>query len=108
MQIEISQSRQFKYSIVYVVKDAISYSWFTTIMQHLFCSQKCFYFKTPDGAASISSPSYSKINKYTYIYRIHSTLLRFCRDYLFVLGYHGVYLLRCNNKRQNCEKYFRF
>ena len=34
MQIEISQSRQFKYSIVYVVKDAISYNCFTTIMQH--------------------------------------------------------------------------
>ncbi len=34
MQIEISQARQFKYSIVYVVKDAISYNCFTTIMQH--------------------------------------------------------------------------
>ncbi len=32
MQIEISQSRQFKYSIVYVVKDAVSYNCFTTIM----------------------------------------------------------------------------
>ncbi len=27
-------------------------------MQH-FVVKKCFYFKTPDGAASISSPSYS-------------------------------------------------
>ncbi len=34
MQIEISQSQQFKYSIVYVVKDAISYNCFTSIMQH--------------------------------------------------------------------------
>ncbi len=58
MQIEIIQSRQFKYSIVYVVKDAISYNCLTTIMQH-FVVKKCFYFKTPDGAASISSPSYS-------------------------------------------------
>ncbi len=58
MQIEISQSRQFKCSIVYVVKDAISCNCFTTIMQH-FVVKKCFYFKTPDGAASISSPSYS-------------------------------------------------
>ncbi len=57
MQIEISQSRQFKYSIVYVVKDAISYNCFTTIMQY-FVVKKSFYFKTPDGAASISSPSY--------------------------------------------------
>ncbi len=59
MQIEISQSREFKYSIVYVVKVAISYRYncFPTIMQH-FVVKKCFYFKTPDGAASISSPSY--------------------------------------------------
>ncbi len=34
MKIEISQSRQFKYSIVYVVKVAISYNCFPTIMQH--------------------------------------------------------------------------
>ncbi len=34
MQIEISQSQQFKYSIVYVVKDAISYNCSPTIMQH--------------------------------------------------------------------------
>ncbi len=57
MQIEISQSRQFKYSIVNIVKDAISYNCFTTIMQH-FVVKICFFFKTPDGAASISSPSY--------------------------------------------------
>ncbi len=57
MQIEISQSRQFKYSIVYIAKDAISYNCFTTIMQH-FVVKKCFYFKTPDGTASILSPSY--------------------------------------------------
>ncbi len=57
MQIEISQSRQFKCSIVYVVKDAISYNCFTTIMQH-FVVKKCFCFKTPGGAASISSFSY--------------------------------------------------
>ncbi len=59
MQIEISQSRQFEYSIVYVVKVAISYNCFPTIMQH-FVVKKNFYFKTPDGdgAASISSPSY--------------------------------------------------
>ncbi len=57
MQIEISQSRQFKYSIVYVVKVAISYNCFPTIMQY-FVVKKCFYFKTPDGAASISSRSY--------------------------------------------------
>ncbi len=57
MQIEISHSRHFKYSIVYVVKDAISYNCFTTIMQH-FVVKKCFYFKTSDDAASISSPSY--------------------------------------------------
>ncbi len=56
MQIEIIQSQQFKYSIVYVVKDAISYNCFTT-MQH-FVVKKCFYFRTPDGAASISSPPY--------------------------------------------------
>ncbi len=56
MQIEISQSRQFKYSIVYVVKDAIRYNCFTIIMQH-FVVKKCFYFKRPDGAASITSPS---------------------------------------------------
>ncbi len=54
----ISQSRQFKNSIVYVVKVAISYNCFPTIMQH-FCSQKCFYFKTPGCADSIWSPSYS-------------------------------------------------
>ncbi len=59
MQIEISQSRQFKYSIVYVVKVFISYICFPTIMQH-FVVKKCFYFKTPDGAASILSPSYSR------------------------------------------------
>ncbi len=41
MQIEISQSGMFKYSIVYVVKDAISYNCFTTIMQH-FVVKKCF------------------------------------------------------------------
>ncbi len=58
MQIEISQSRQFKYSNVYVIKDVISCNCFTTIMQH-FVVKKSFYFKTPDGAASISSPSYS-------------------------------------------------
>ncbi len=57
MQIEIGQSRQFKYSIVHGVKVAISYNCFLTIMQH-FVVKKCFYFKTPDGAASISSPSY--------------------------------------------------
>ncbi len=57
MQIEISQSRQLKYSIVYVVNVSISYNSFPTIMQHLVV-KKCFYFKTPDGAASISSPSY--------------------------------------------------
>ncbi len=56
MQIEISQSRQFKYSIVYVVKVAIINNCFPTIMQH-FVVKKC-NFKTPDGAASISSPSY--------------------------------------------------
>ncbi len=33
MQIEISQSRQFKYSIVYAVKVAISYNCYITIMQ---------------------------------------------------------------------------
>ncbi len=32
MQIEISQSQQFKYSIVYVVMVAISYNCFPTIM----------------------------------------------------------------------------
>ncbi len=58
MQIEICQSRQFKYLLVYVVKDAISYNnCFTTIMQH-FVVKKWFYFKTPNGAASISCPSY--------------------------------------------------
>ncbi len=61
MQIEISQSRQFKYLHVYVVKVAISYNYFPTIMQH-FVVKKCIYFKTPDGAASISSPSYYKGN----------------------------------------------
>ena len=55
MQIEISQSRQFKYSIVYVVKVTISYNCFATIMQH-FVVKKCLYFKTPDGAASIRAP----------------------------------------------------
>ncbi len=60
MQSEISQSRQFKYSIVYVVKDAISYNCFTAIMQH-FVVKNCFYFKTPDGAASISSSSYLEV-----------------------------------------------
>ncbi len=59
MQIEISQSQQFKYSLVYVVKDAISYNCFKTIMQH-FLVKKWFYFKTPNGAASILSPSYSR------------------------------------------------
>ncbi len=44
MQIEISQSRQFKYAIVYVIKDAISYNCFPTIMQH-FCSQKMLLFQ---------------------------------------------------------------
>ena len=34
MQIEISQFQQFKYPIVYVVKVAISYNCFPTIMQH--------------------------------------------------------------------------
>ncbi len=34
MEIEISQSRQLKYSIVYVIKVAISYNCFPTIMQH--------------------------------------------------------------------------
>ena len=34
MPIKISQSRQFKYSIVYVAKVAISYNCFPTIMQH--------------------------------------------------------------------------
>ncbi len=58
MQMEISQSRQFKYSIVYVIKVAISYNCFPTIMQH-FVVKKCFCLKIPDGAASISSPSYS-------------------------------------------------
>ena len=62
MQIEISQSQQFKCSIVYVVKVAISYNYFPTIMQH-FVVKKCFYFKTPDVAASISSPSYWSITK---------------------------------------------
>ncbi len=57
MQIQISQSRQFKYSIVCVVKVAINYNCFPTFVQH-FVVKKCFYFKTPDGAASISSPSY--------------------------------------------------
>ncbi len=57
MQVEFNQSRQCKYLIVYVVKDAISYNCLTAIMQH-FVVKKCFYFKTPDGAASISSPSY--------------------------------------------------
>ncbi len=64
MQIEISQSRQFKYSIVYVVKVAISYNCFPTIMQH-FVVKKCFYFKTPDGAASISGPPIAKNHKVT-------------------------------------------
>ncbi len=62
MQIEISQSWQFKYSIVYVVKVAISYNCFPTTMQHFVVKKKCFYFKTPDGAASISSPSYCLVN----------------------------------------------
>ena len=35
MQIEISQSLQFKYLNVHVVKDAISYNCFPTIMQHV-------------------------------------------------------------------------
>ncbi len=35
MQVEISQSGQLKYSIVYVVKVAISYNCFPTIMQIL-------------------------------------------------------------------------
>ncbi len=34
MQIEFNQSWQFKYSILYVVMDAISYNSFTAIMQH--------------------------------------------------------------------------
>ena len=45
MQIEISQSRQFKCSIVCVVKDAISYNCFLTIMQHfakMLLFAKCF------------------------------------------------------------------
>ncbi len=54
MQIEISQSRKFECSIVYAVK--VSYNCFTTIMQHLVV-KKCYYFKIPDSAASISSPS---------------------------------------------------
>ncbi len=57
MLIEISQSRHFKYLNVYVVKDANSYDCFPN-HHTTFCSQKCFYFKTPDGAASISSHSY--------------------------------------------------
>ena len=57
MQIEISQSQQFKYLNVYVVKDAISYDCFPN-HHATFCSQKCFYSKTPDGAACISSTSY--------------------------------------------------
>ncbi len=62
MQIDISQSRQFKHSIVYVVKYAISYNRFTTIMQH-FVVKKSFHLNAPDGAASISSPSYSSGGK---------------------------------------------
>ncbi len=60
MQIEISQSRQFNtrlFMLSTFVKVAISYNCFPIIMQH-FVVKKCFYFKTPDGAASISSPSY--------------------------------------------------
>ncbi len=43
MRIKISQSWQFKYSIVYVVKDTgtISCDCFPTIMQH-FVVKKCF------------------------------------------------------------------
>ena len=62
MQIEISQFLQFKHSIVYVLKVAISYNCFLTIMQH-FVVKKCFYFKTPDGAASISRPSYCRAKR---------------------------------------------
>ncbi len=42
MQIEISQPRESKYSIVYVVKDAISYNCFTTIMQHFVVKKNAF------------------------------------------------------------------
>ncbi len=62
MQIEISQSRQFKYLKVYVVKDAISYDCFPN-HHATFCSKKMLYFKTPDGAASILSPSYYTLLK---------------------------------------------
>ncbi len=44
MQIEISQSQQFKYSIVYVVKVAISYNCFPSIMQH-FVVKKILLFQ---------------------------------------------------------------
>ncbi len=76
MQIEISQSLQFKYSIVYVAKDAISYNCFTTIMQH-FVVKKCFYLKTPDGAASISSPSFSNTWYTSNMYYLDFTLTSF-------------------------------
>ncbi len=42
MQIEISQSSQFKCSIVYVVEDAISYNCFTTIRQHFVVKKMPF------------------------------------------------------------------
>ncbi len=61
MQIKMSQSCQFKYSIVYVVKDldAISYYCFPTIcIMQYFVVKKCFVFKTPDSAAKILSRSY--------------------------------------------------
>ncbi len=53
MQIEISHSQQFKCLIFYVVNYAISYNCFPTIVQHFEVK-----IKTPDGAASTSSPSY--------------------------------------------------
>ncbi len=39
MQIEISQSRQFKYSIVYVVKVAISYNCLHFVVKNAFISR---------------------------------------------------------------------
>ncbi len=42
MQIEMSQSRQFKFSIVCVIKDAISYNRFQTTMQHLVAKDGLF------------------------------------------------------------------
>ena len=58
MQIEISQSQQFKCLIVYIVKDAIGYNCFTTILQH-FVVKKLLLFPDIRCVDSTSSPSYS-------------------------------------------------